>query len=306
MKSFLSFALLPLLASSALRAEQAEAFLIYEEGDIERVWITAATNTAIRYKETEKAVDTKDAKIDDIQSIYILEPPSLSEAVELYQGRKYAEAKDKLAAVKAEFAAIEELPDNPSTAAGYLELECMRKLEDLDGLAKALESFRKDGLTREYQFRQIELYAMWDAVRTKDWGRLRNICTERLKEKMPGSQRAQVGYCLGLALDAEDQILPAINAYNIAMTADTGASEVITRKAALNSLALYQKDPEVQTAMKLFGTPEELPNSAGHQRLLEAAALAELYNLSLGGGTPLPDDRKGLLKYAATVKVDDK
>jgi tetratricopeptide (TPR) repeat protein len=301
MKSLLPYLALPVFAITGAHAQQApqqaEAFLIYEEGDVERVWITAATAVQIRYKGTEQAVDTEDAKIDEFQSIYILEPPALSEAIELYQGRKYAEAKDKLAAVKLAFKPIEELPDNPSTLAGYLELECLRKLGDFDGLAKALETFDKAGLTREYQQRQIELYAMWDAVRTKDWSRLENICVERLKERMPGFQRAQIGYCLGLALDSQDKLIPAINAYNIAMTADTGASEDITRTATENSLRLYKKDPDVQTAIKLWGTPDEVVGSSGHQRLLEAAALAELYELSLGGGQPLPADFKDLLKY---------
>ena len=300
MKIFLSFALLPVLAAGTLGAQQpfqAEAFLVYEQGEIERVWLTAATATAIRYRDTEVAVDTKDAKIDDIQSIYILEPPALTEAIDLFQGRKYAEAKEKLAAVAATYKPIEELPDNPSTAAAYLHLECLRRSGDLEGLAKALETFDKAGLTREHQLRQLELYAMWDAVRGKDWPRLESIAKERLKERMPGYQRVQVGYCLGLALDSQDKIIPAINAYNIALTADTGASEDLTRTAAANALRLYLKDPGVQTAIKLWGSKDENPNTSGHQMLVEAGALAGLYELSLGGGTPLPAEAKDLLKY---------
>jgi len=298
MKPFFSFAVLSMLAVGSLRAQQqAEAFLVFEEGDIERVWLTAASATAIRYKETEVAVDTKDAKISEFQSIYILEPVALTEAIDLFQGRKYAEAQEKLAAVATAYKALEELPDNPSTAAAYLRLECLRRSGDLEGLAKALETFDKGGLTREHQLRQLELYAMWDAVRTKDWPRLESIAKERLKERLPGYQRAQVGYCLGLALDSQDKILPAINAYNIALTADAGASEDITRTAAANALRLYKKEPTVQTAMKLWGTKDENPNSSGHQLLLEAGALADLYELSLGGGTPLPAESKDLLKY---------
>jgi hypothetical protein len=299
MKSLLPYLALPLFALPAFaqQPQQAEAYLITEEGDFERVWITAATATAIRYREMEQAVDQRDAKISDYQSIYLMEPAALTEAIELYQGRKYSEAREKFAAVKASYKAIEELPDNPSTTAAYYEMECLRKTGDLDGLAKAVEAFQKDGLTREFQLRQVELYAMWDAVRTKDWGRLQNICSERLKERMPGFQRAQVGYCLGLAYDSQDQIIPAINAYNIAMTADTGASEDIARSAALNAMRLYKKDPEVQTAIKLWGTPDENPNASGHQRLLEAGALAKLFELSLGGATALPAEHKDLLKY---------
>lgn len=298
MNPFFSFAVLSLLSLGSLRAQQqAEALLIYEEGDVERVWLTAASTTAVRYKETEVAVDTKDAKIAEIQSIYILEPVALTEAVDLFQGRKYAEAREKLAAVATAYKALEELPDNPSTAASYLMLECLRRSGDLEGLAKALETFDKAGLTREHQLRQLELYAMWDAVRTKDWPRLESIARERLKERLPGYQRAQVGYCLGLALDAQDKIIPAISAYNVAITADVGASEDITRTATANALRLYKKDPTVQTAIKLWGTKDENPNSSGHQLLLEAGALASLYELSLGGGAPLPAEAKDLLKY---------
>jgi hypothetical protein len=114
---------------------------------------------------------------------------------------------------------------------------------------------------------------------------------------MPGYQRVQVGYCLGLALDSQDKIIPAINAYNIALTADTGASEDLTRTAAANALRLYLKDPGVQTAIKLWGSKDENPNTSGHQMLVEAGALAGLYELSLGGGTPLPAEAKDLLKY---------
>lgn len=299
MKTFLSLAALPMLAASTLHAQQvdAEAFLIYEGGDTERVWLTAASTTAIRYKETAQAVDTKDAKLSDIESVYILEPAALTEAIELFQARKYGEAKEKLSAVQSTYKPFEELPDNPSTTAAYLVLECLRKSGDLEGLGKALESFDKSGLTREHQLRQLELYAMWDAVRAKDWPRLENIAKERIQQRLPGYQRAQVGYCLGLALDSQEKIIPALNAYNIAITADTGASEDITRAAALNALRLYPREPGVQTAMKLWGTKDENPNSSGHQLLLECGALAALYELTLGGGEALPTDAKNLLKY---------
>jgi tetratricopeptide (TPR) repeat protein len=309
MKTFLSLAVLPVFAAASLRAQQpAEAFLIRGQGEVGRVWLTAATADAIRYKDSEVAVDAKDAKIAEFQSIYILEPPALTEAIELFQGRKYAEAGEKLAAVATAYKAIEKLPDNPSTAAAYLRLECLRRSGDLEGLAKALETFDKAGLTREHQLRQLELHAMWDVVRTKDWPRLESIATERLKERLPGYQRAQVGYCLGLALDSQDKIIPAINAYNIAITADTGASEELARNAAANALRLYKKDPGVQTAIQLWGTPDENPNSSGHRMLVEAGALAGLYELSLGGGTPLPAESKDLLKYkpqaAATPEAE--
>jgi hypothetical protein len=289
---------LSLLAISPAGAQQpAEAFLIRGNGDATRVWITAATATTIRYKETAVAGELRDGMIADFPSIHILEPPALSDAIELYQARNYTEAKDKFAAVKTTYKDIRTLPDNPSTDAAFLELECLRKSGDLEGLAKTLETFDKAPLTRESQLRQVELYAMWEAARTRDWGRLERICEERLQERMPGFQRAQIAYCLGLALDSQDRPIPALNAFHIAMTADGGASEEIARPAALKALRLYQKDPAVQDAIKHWGTPGEASGSAGRQRLREAAGLARLYQLTLGGGTPLPDEFKSLLGY---------
>lgn len=298
MRFLLPCLFLPLLAISPAGAQQpVEAFLIHGNGTAAKVWITAATATTIRYKETAQADELQEGMIADFRSIHIVEPPALSDAIELYQARKYVEARDKLAAVKTAYKDLRTLPDNPSTDAAYLELECLRKSGDLDELAKMLESFDKAGLTRESQIRQVDLYAMWDAVRTRDWDRLERICKERLKERIPGFQRAQIAYCLGLALESRDQPIPAINAYHVAMTADSGASEEITRPAALKALRLYQQDPAVQDAIRRWGSPIEVSGSAGRQRLQEAAALARLFQLSLGGGTPLPDEFKSLLQY---------
>src|SRR5690606_33937986 len=133
----------------------------------------------------------------------------------------------------------------------------------LDALVKGLEGFDASALTRENDRRQVELYAMWEAAQAKSWDRLERICRERIEQRLPGYQRAQVGYCLGLALEAKGEIIPAIQAYNIAMTADSGASAALARSAAVGALRLYKKDPEVETAMKLWGTKDENANSLG-------------------------------------------
>ena len=116
---------------------------------------------------------------------------------------------------------------------------------------------------------------------------------------MPTYQRAQVGYCHGLALEGLEKPIQALNAYAIAITADYGASNELAEQAALNSLRLYTKDPEVQLAIKLWGTEDEDPHSSGRFRLEEAAALADTYEQVLGGGKALPSEYKALLKYKA-------
>lgn len=296
MKPLLS---LLLLATAASAQQPAEAFLIDAAGGSERVWITAANGGNIHFQKEEQASDSTVTAISEIASIYLLEPPALTEALELFQARQYAAAKTKFAAVKTAYHALAPLPDNPAALAGFFEMECLRKTGDFAGLAKALEAFDKTGLTRRHQLRQLDLYALWDAVRLKDWPRLQELAAARLKERLPGGQRAQAAWCLGLAHESQGRATEAIEAYQIALTADGGVSEDLTRDAALRVMRLYQKDPDVQAAMKRWGTPAADPQSRGHRRLLEAVAVADLFELSLGAGTPLPAEQKELLKFRA-------
>lgn len=291
--------LLAMLSATAAAQQPAEAFLIDAAGGSQRVWIASATHDKIRYQNQQQGGDPKEAAIAGIASIYLLEPAALSEALDLFQARQYVAARAKFAAVKTAYHALHTLPDNPSTIAGYFEMECLRKSGDLAGLAKALEAFDKSGLTRRNQLRQLDLYALWDAVRLKDWPRLQELATARLKERLHGGQRAQVAWCLGVAHESQGRSREAIDAYQTALTADGGVSEDLARDAALRIMRLHQKDPEVQAAMKQWGTPAEDPQSPGHRRLAEAAALADLWELALGGSTPLPAEHSELLKFRA-------
>ncbi|MEK7953322.1 hypothetical protein [Luteolibacter soli] len=294
-----SLLLMALLTATAAAQQAAEAFLIDATGDSERVWITTADHDKIRYQKQEQGGDSTEASVSGIASIYLLEPAALSEALDLFQARQYAAAKTKFAAIKTAYQALRTLPDNPSTIAGYFEMECLRKSGDLAGLAKTLEAFDKSGLTRSNQLRQLDLYALWDAARLKDWPRLKDLATAQLKERLPGGQRAQVAWCLGLANESQGKPREAIDFYQTAITADGGASEDLARDAALRVMRLHQKDPEVKAAMKQWGTPSDDPQSDGHLRLAEAAALADLWELTLGGSTPLPAEQKELLKFRA-------
>ena len=303
MKTFLPILAVSALVLPAARAQdrfQQEAFIIDDTGNAERVWIADSNKTEFLYFETEQGVDSKKMRIAQPKAIWLLEPPAYLEAMELYQGRKYEEALKKFEEVREAFKKLLELPDNHSSLSAFYAMECLRHLKRFDELAKAQETFLPDdraSLTRPYHQSQLEFYTMWAAVHAKDWARLERVANEYLAKKIPGYQRAQAGYCLGLALEGQQRPIEAINAYNIAMTADTGASEVITAEAALNALRLYAADKDVQLAIKLHGTPDEDPNSVGMVRLQEAASLASLFELTLGGGQPLPTDFKALLKY---------
>lgn len=292
-----------LLAATSAQAQnrfQQEALIINSPSEFEQVWIADSNKTHFIYYATEQGVDTVKKLISAPASIWLMEPPEYTEAMELFQGRKYEEARTKFAAVRETYKRLQEIPNNHSSLAAFYEMECLRKLNKLDELKEIQDGFLpvdRESLTRPNQIQQMEIYTLWDAVRTKDWSRLELLCEEKLESRMPGSQRAQVGYMLGLALEGQKKPIPAINAYNIGMTADTGASEIITRESALNALRLYTQDESVQLAIKLFGTPDEDPESAGALRLAEAASLVSLYQLTLGGGEPLPGEFKDLLKY---------
>ena len=292
-----------LLAATSAQAQgrfQQEALLINSPSEFEQVWIADANTTHFIYFATEQGVDTVKKLISAPAAIWLMEPAEYTEAMELFQARNYEEARTKFASVRETYKKLQEIPNNHSSLAAYYELECLRKLNKLDELKEVQDKFLpvdRDSLTRPHQLQQMEIYTLWDAVRTKDWSRLELLCREKLEEKMPGGQRAQVGYMLGLALEGQKKPIPAINAYNIGMTADTGASEVITNESALNALRLYTQDESVQLAIKLHGTPDEDDQSSGALRLAEAASLASLYQLTLGGGKALPGEYKDLLKY---------
>ncbi|MCX6872904.1 MAG: hypothetical protein NTW21_03720 [Verrucomicrobia bacterium] len=302
MKKFLCVALLPCsalltTAQDVAKPVSAEALMVMGEDETVPIWIVAATKTDVRYMESAIATDTKDMKISRAKSIYLMEPKEFTQAIDLFQARKYAEAKPKFAALKARYKFMESMRGNHSVLSAFYELECLRKLGDLEGLATGLRRFIKDPLARGYQLKQVDIYVFWDAVRTKSWQRIDALAKERRAEPLPNFLRAQVAYCHGLALEGLGKPGPALNAYNIALTADSGASEEITRLAALNIMRIHKANPAVQLAIKLWRTPDENKNTQGYFRLLEAASVARLYQLFLGSGTALPAEFKDFLKY---------
>jgi tetratricopeptide (TPR) repeat protein len=303
MKNFiLSLLLVPALTLPAFsEAFEAEAILSKPGGGGNfHAWILAATATQIRYKTNKISADFVDANISDFEKIFLAEPPDYSAAIDLYEGRKYKEAQEAFAAVKERCKPTATLQDNFHTLAAFYEMECFRHLGNYQALAAALKTFAKQPLTREHQLRQLDLYVMWDAVRALAWDRVLLIASERDEELLPGYQRAQVAYCKALALDNLGRGSEAIMEYNIAMTADAGASEALAQQSCLKLLSIYHKDREVQVAMKNWGTDDENKNSPGYARLKDGAALAAMYEKYLGLGKALPSELKAFTKYIAS------
>ena len=211
--------------------------------------------------------------------------PEFTAAMDLYQGRKYQEAKMA-------FSKIHGLADTEiAIFAKFYAAECLRKLGDLAGLAEAVEALEKRPCLGAARLRQLQINALWAAVRTKSWDLLQPLASDWLDHALPSDQRAQVAFCHGLALENLGQRIEALNAYHTAMTADAGASEEIVREAALNVLRIHHSDPYVQAAVA--GTADSL----GFARFEEAAAVASIFESMLGVGTALPQEFKCFLNH---------
>ncbi len=294
-----------LALSTMLNAQEAapmvSSYLIKADGTYERVLVTGSNKAGnIFYKSNVKSVKTTKAPIDSFSGIWLFDPKDFSAAKDLFEERKYQEAKDAFIALQTRYTNYKYLDDNYFELSQYYEMECYRNLKDYETLAKKLELYAPDKLTRPAHQQQTELYRMYDAVYKKDWSRLNNMCKDFSEKELTLGQRAQVAFCYGLALEGLERDNDALNAYANAMTADFTRSESIVRDAALNSLRIFEADKEVKIAMDLWGTPEEDKSSAGYVKLAEANALARLYDKAgLGSGVELPAKYKNFKEFTS-------
>lgn len=279
--TLLSVALM-MLSGPTASAVDAAARLVYNDGSHDDVLVISYANGVATYRLNARALNIVRVGRPKLEAIYFYEPKIFSEAMTLYRGRNYAEAKKKFAECETAFKAVDTAPNNYGSLGGFYKMECSRRMKDFDALSSELEKFRKKGLTRETHLEQIEVNAFWEAVRLKDWERLDRLAQAWRKRKVTGGQRAQIAYCHGLALENlakkdPKRLTEALNAYNRVLTADFTASTELVLDAANNALRIYDNDPQVKFAIKVWQTADENPNSAGHQRLLEANTLVKLY-----------------------------
>lgn len=312
MKKLLASMLLMTLSTAAAVAADAHAVIVYldkqtKQPDTMVVWITAASTLNLEFKTAPQSLNRTRMPRNEIKSVYFFEPPLFKEAMELYESRDYKTAREKFAECKEAFEAVKNLPGNYGTLAGFYELESCRKLGDLEALRSLRDAYQFDALVRDNHRHQLEVYDVWDAVRTKGWARLDSLATKLLEEKKwVGEHLAQIHYCHGLALEGLGRDTDALIAFNGAFTADYTASETITKKAALSALRILKENEEVQLAMQLWGTKDEDRNSTGHALLLEANALCTLWKEALGRGQALPAEYSAFLKYQEGSKAAPK
>ena len=295
--------LLPLVflgLAGPVSAANAPAIIIKED-DAEKVLIEAASSTNIQYITREGDLNHQRVSRGSLVGIYFYEPDLYKEAIRLYKNRDYKAAQAKFAECREAFSKVDDLQGNYSTLAGFYEIECARKLGDLEGMTQLMDNFRPGALVREEHKNQMEIFTLWDAVRTKSWRRIVADTPDMLAQnKWTGTQLAQIYYCRGLAFEGTGEVTKALNAFNGTITADYTASEELTRKATANCLAILKGHEAVQLAMKLFGTEDEDKNSTGYLLLQEAVAMCELWDKALGSGKPLPDEFKSFLKFKGT------
>jgi tetratricopeptide (TPR) repeat protein len=303
MKPFLLLTLTSTFTLTALAQEPfmiKAAFVPKEPGGNNFVGAVVAANaTQIEYRNPITSQSSTVSAIKDFEVIFFLEPAEYIAAMDLYESGKYEDAKAQFAKYKNQTKAVANLPGNYHVLAAFHELECLRKLGDLKGLAEALQGFSKQHLTREYQLRQLDLYVLWDAVKSESWDRVLSVATDREKEKMPDDQLVQVLYCKALALHKLNRLEEAMGIYNMVITADAASSEGLVSKAALSLLDIYFKDEAVKTAMTDWGTDLEKKGSAGYNKLLEAGALARLYKKYFNDIKEMPEEYKKLMDFKA-------
>ena len=301
-RSLLSMALLVAITPT-LFAVDAPARIMLKDASHDDVLIMQYRKGTLKYKMKKNDLNEKALPISDLDSIYFYEPRLFSDAMSLYQARDYAEAKKKFLVCQDAFKKVDTAPNNYGTLAGFYVLECSRRQFDLSALSSEQEKFRKDGLTRETHIQQLEVNAFWEAVRSKSWERLDRLSEGWRKRKVTGSQRAQIAYCHGLALEQlakknPKRMTEALNAYNRALSADFTASHEIVVAAANNALRIYSSNPNVQLAIKLWGTEDENKSRSGYQLLLEANTLTKLYmEAGWDAVKPLTPEYKAFLQY---------
>ena len=266
----------------------------------EKVLLLGATDKRIFYVPNIKAVDVSNKRRGSVASVYITEPKEYTEAMSLFEDRKYSEAHTKFGEVMERYKKFQPIKDNHYTLAGFYQLECLRKQLKAAELVKAVAAYDTQNLIRTDLLKQLEVYKFWEVLNSKDWARLDRLAGEWKSKRVPISQRAQIAYCHATALEALDRKTDALNMYAQAMTADYSKSEEIVRESVHAALRVYQSMPEVKAAMKLWKSPDEDIYSSGYRLLAEANALARLYNKAgMGAGVALPAKYVEFLKFTA-------
>ena len=281
--------LLPMLGMAEREVKQPHRGMVVfklPEGRLgaEEVFLMAVTKNHVAYKFRAEDAQPDIKRREEIDSIFLYDPADYLQALDLYESGQYEEAMKAFVVVKERCTRLYPgIPNNPGVMSGFYELECLRKLNHLEGLRRALQDFNQEALTSRVALQQIELYELWDAIRA---GRNQDalvIADRYAGKRLPGDQRAQVAYCRGRAMEElmylDHRVLMA---YQTAITADAGASEQITRDAILRSLEILHGDEQAKDALRHFQQANGAEMILGFTKVMEAAGLCAVYEDQFG------------------------
>ncbi|WP_018971075.1 hypothetical protein [Rubritalea marina] len=293
MKLFTVSALIACGLAGLAHAQQAsrtamEAFLLRPKQKPVKIYVLSGTPANFSFVNTLQSTQTRNGKVSGGASLYFMQPKEFVAAMDLFEGRKYSEAAAGFGAFAQKYASFKAFKENYATLASYYEMESLRKQFDVAGLVAKAASFNSKPLGNAEQVQQVEIYKFWELLHAKSWDQLVTLSEEWQAKSIPDTHRAQIAYCHAVALKEQGKLDAAIDAYSTAFTVDTFKSHELVNQAALEALDLYLNQKEVAAAIKAWGTAKQDKAGQGYKWLVEANALARLYNTTgMGGGVDL-------------------
>ncbi|MDB4702676.1 hypothetical protein OAH03_06140, partial [Akkermansiaceae bacterium] len=160
MKKILTAALFLSASFAPLSGAKEARILIVTDEDTFTGWMMDATKSKFLWRETQETLVKREQSLLSC-SVYFLQAPEFTEALELYKSRNYRDAAPKFAACVEEYDTLIEVKGNPATMASFYEMECYRRLEDLEKLAELEAKFAPDNLLYKFQKKQYEIYGVF-------------------------------------------------------------------------------------------------------------------------------------------------
>ena len=291
LSTFLTSIVLPLSAETLARA------IVISGGRSDEVLLTKASKTQLFYK--NRARDTADRTIDRnlVSNVYFFRTESYQRAFEAYAKGEFKIAKELFKGCKEEFATFDSIPGDYSSLSAYYEMECARRLGDLEASMTLFKSFRPEKLINESQRSQLEIYSIWENVSAESWDKVLTLARLLEKKKLPGYQQAQISYCQGLAYQGKGEKDQAIAKYNEGIALSEFREPELIENASEKIIDILLQNEKVGELLKKAGKiKEENKFDQAYQDLKQASALALVWDSLTNQTRDLPSKYKKLLK----------
>lgn len=277
------------LANSQQNAPSSmESYLVRAGEKPEKLFLLGGKPSEFSFLTTKQSTQVRRANLNGGASIFFMQPAEFSKAMDLFEGRKFSEAAIAFAATADKYSGFDQFDDNYCTLAGFYELESLRKQLAVSDLVQKAANYNAKHLSNTEQLQQIEIYKFWQLMQSKSWEQLVSLSDEWNAKHIADSHRAQIAYCKAVALQGLGRQDEALDAYALAFTVDTLKSSEIVRAAAVAALEIYLADSGVANAISSWGSSQQGQSSKGYKWLVEANALAHLYNKTgMGSGVEL-------------------